>query len=325
MGSVADHLGDGSRGRGRTVSIDVANGVLHHDHRAIHHHAEIERTEGKQVGRNMADVEPDGGEQQRERNREGHDQSGADIAQEQQKHDGHQDHAFTQVVHHRVQGIAQEIGAIQHGNYLHAGRQDAVIELFHLLVDALQRGPRVGAFAHQHDALNDVGFVDDVSVLHVVSPGHVAQTNLGALRHLGDVLHPQGGPFLRLQDGLLDVADIAEKAERADVHLLQARLHEAAAGVDIVAGELLLHLADAQAVGHQLVRVHAHLVFPDRSPEIGDIHHVRNGLELFEQRPIFNRPELHQVVSRIGAAQRVPVDLTNGAPVRANLRLQPGG
>src|ERR1019366_6946307 len=244
MGGVADDLGDGPGSRGHTVSVDVANGVLYHDDRAIHHHAEIERTEGKQVGRNMADVEPDGGEQQRERDSQGHDQIVVDIAEEQEKNDGHQDHAFTQVVHHRVQGVAQEIGAIQHGDHLHAGRQDTVIELFHLLVDALQCGPRVGAFAHQHDALNDVGFVDDASVLHVVGPGHVTQTNFGALRHFGYVLHPQGGPFLRLQDGLLDVADIAEKAERADVHLLQAGLHEAAAGVDIVAGELLLHLTN---------------------------------------------------------------------------------
>ena len=108
-----------------------------------------------------------------------------------------------QVVHHRVQGEMQQIAAIQHGDHLHAGRQDAVVELVHLLVNGLERGLLFRALAHQHDALNDIGLVDDAAVLHVIGAGHVAQSDLGTLRHFGDVLHPKRGPGLCLQDGLL--------------------------------------------------------------------------------------------------------------------------
>src|ERR1035437_8687296 len=100
-------------------------------------------------------------------------------------------------------------------------------------VDRVQRWPRIRALTHQHDALNDVGFIDDVSVLHMVRPGHVSQANLGALRYLGYVLHPKSGSFLCLQDRLLDIAHVTEKPERTNIHLLQAGLHEAAAGVDV--------------------------------------------------------------------------------------------
>ena len=58
---------------------------------------------------------------------------------------------------------------------------------------------------------------------------------------------------------------------------------EAAAGIDVVVGELLLHLADAQAVGDQLVRIDAHLVLAHRAAEVGNVHDVGNGLELLEQ------------------------------------------
>ena len=188
-------------------------------------------------------------------------------------------------------------------------------------VDRVQRWPRVRALTHQHDALNDVGFIDDVSVLHMVRPGHVSQANLGALRYLGYVLHPKSGSFLCLQDRLLDIAHVTEKPERTNIHLLQAGLHEAAAGVDVVAGQLLLHLADAQSVRNQLVGVHAHLVFPDSSAEIGDVDDIRNGLELLQQGPVFDGPKLHQVVSGIHASRGVPVDLANSAPVRPYLWL----
>ncbi len=75
---------------------------------------------------------------------------------------------------------------------------------------------------------------------------------------------------------------VAEKPERANVHLLQADFHKTAAGIDIVVGKLLLQLADAQPVGHEFARVHAHLVLADGAAEIGNVHHVANRLEFLE-------------------------------------------
>ena len=49
--------------------------------------------------------------------------------------------------------------------------------------------------------------------------------------------------------------DVSVEADLADVDLLLALLDEAAAGVGVVVGELLLDLADAEAVGDELVGV----------------------------------------------------------------------
>ena len=129
-------------------------------------------------------------------------------------------------------------------------------------------------------------------------------------------------PVWVFKHGLLDVVHGAEEPERANVHLLHADFDKAAAGIDVVVGKLLLHLADAQSVRHQLVRIHAHLVLAHRAAEVGNIHHIGNGFELLEENPVFDGPQFHQVVAGIGASQRVPIDLAGGAPVRADLRLQ---
>ena len=111
---------------------------------------------------------------------------------------------------------------------------------------------------------------------------------------------------------------LAEEPERADVHLLQAGLHKVAAGVDVVIRELLFHLANAQAVRHQLVGIHAHLIFPRRAPEGADVNNVGNGLEFLHHGPILDRPQIHDVNLRVGTFQHIPIDLSRRTPVRAH-------
>src|ERR1700733_15316745 len=300
----------------------VANDVFDHDHRAVHYHSEVQRPERKKVRRNVAEIQPDGGKQQRERNRERDDECRTHIQQKQEKNDAHQNHAFDKVMHHCVQGEVKQVAAIQHGNNLHAGRQDAVVQLVHFLVNGVERGLLLGAFAHQHTTLNDVGLVDDAAVFHVIGSRHVTQPDFGALADFSDIFHSQRGPGLGFQHSLLDVLHAAKEPESTNIHLLHSDFNETAAGIDIVVGELLLHLADAQSIGNQLVRIDANLVLAYRAPEVGNIHHVRYRFELLEQNPIFDRSEFHQVIAGIGASQCVPVDLARGAPVGADLRLQ---
>lgn len=47
---------------------EMADDVLHHDDGAVDDHAEVQRTEGEEVGGDVAEVEADGGEEERERN-----------------------------------------------------------------------------------------------------------------------------------------------------------------------------------------------------------------------------------------------------------------
>ncbi len=70
------------------------------------------------------------------------------------------------------------------------------------------------------------------------------------------------------------------EADFADVDLLLALLDEVAAGVDVVVGDLLLDLADGEAVGDELVGVDADLVLAGDAAEAGDVDDAGDGLEL---------------------------------------------
>ena len=69
----------------RRRAAQVAHDVLHHHHRAFHHHAEIQRAQRQQVRGNVAQVETDGREQQRERNGQRDDERAAHVAQEEKQ------------------------------------------------------------------------------------------------------------------------------------------------------------------------------------------------------------------------------------------------
>ena len=129
---------------------------------------------------------------------------------------------------------------------------------------------------------------------------------------------------LALKDGLFDVVDAAKEANFADVDLLLALFDEAAAGIGVVVGKLLLDLADAESIGNELVGVDADLVLAGHTAEAGDVDDAGDGFELLLESPVFERLQLHAVVGRIGGAQRVPIDLADGTPVGAHLWLEAG-
>ena len=134
-----------------------------------------------------------------------------------------------------------------------------------------------------------------------------------------------GVPFLVSDHRVLDVVHVLDQTHFAHVDLLQAGFDEAAAGIGVVVGELLLHLADAEAVGDQLVGIDANLIFARGAAEAGHIHDVGNGLEVLLDHPVFERLQLHHVVRRIGAVQREEIDLADRAPVGSHLRRHAGG
>ena len=145
-------------------AAEMADDVLHHDHRAVDHHAEIKRAQRQQVGRDMTQIKTDGGKQQRERNGERNDQRAANIPQEEKENDHHQDDALGQIVQNRVGGVMQQIAAIQEGNDLDSLGQNLIIELFDLGVNAHQGRIGVVALLQQYDALDHIAVVDDLAV-----------------------------------------------------------------------------------------------------------------------------------------------------------------
>src|SRR6185503_17463397 len=107
----------------------------------------------------------------------------------------------------------------------------------------------------------DVAAIEDFAVLTLNGVADLAQADLGALLYGGDVADSHGRSILGLDDRLTDIVDIPHEANYAYVDLLKADLYKAPAGIAVVAGQLIGHLTQAEAVGHELIGIDAHLVF----------------------------------------------------------------
>ena len=95
----------------------------------------------------------------------------------------------------------------------------------------------------------------------------LAQPDLGALLTTAMSFTRSGVPFLRVDHRLFDVVNVLEQTDFADIHLLHPSSMKLPPRIGIVVGKLLLHLADVQSIGDQLVRIDAHLVFARRAAE----------------------------------------------------------
>ncbi len=337
VGGFADLLHD--RLVGLAMMAEMANDVLDHDDRAVDDHAEVQRAEGEQVGGDVAEVEADGGEHQREGDRDGDDQGAAQVPEEDEEDDDDQDDALGQVVEDGGGGEMEEIAAIEERDDLHAGRENVIVEFLHLGVDSLEGGVGVLALLEEDDAFDDVVVVDELAVLavnllrtHVAGAvfrlaglADLAEADLWTLNDAGDVGDADGRAVGGFEDSLLDVVDVGEEANFLHVDLLIALLDEAAAGVDVIGGDLLLDLLDGEAVVDELLGVEDDLVLAGEAAEAGDVDDAGNAAEGFFELPVFDALELHRVDGGVGAPEGVPVDLADGTPVGADLGLKAGG
>ena len=146
-------------------------------------------------------------------------------------------------------GVVNQIAAVQKRHDLHAVRQDAAVQLFLFRFDGLERRLRFRALAQEHDAFHHVVVVENPAVGSMDSPADLAEPDFGALDYSTDVGDAQRRSVLSLNYGLADIVDGAEKSQGAHVDLLQAGLDKTAAGIDVIVGQRLLHLAEIQTIG----------------------------------------------------------------------------
>ena len=270
---IADFF-DGSLDATVPVMERVHNVFDEHDC-AFDEHAEVESADRQQVCRNMAQVEANGGKKQRERNGRGHDQRAANVAEEQEKNERDKNHSFRKVVQHGVRRVVHELAAIDEGYDVHTRRKNVVLS------SSTFRWMSSSA-ASAAAPLRSSTMPETTSSLSTILPFSLWMARANWPRRIfgpccddRDILDADGRAVLARDDGLLDVLHAVDQADGADVDLLQALLNEAAAGVHVVVGELLLDLREAQAVGDQLVRIDAHLILARRAAEAGDIDDVR--------------------------------------------------
>src|SRR5580692_9764170 len=296
--------------------------VFDDDDGAVHNHAEVQCAERKQVRRDFVQIQTNRSEQERERNRHRDNQRSTDIAEKEKQDHRNQQYAFRKIVQDGVRRVVDQIAAVEERNDLHAFGQDAFVQLLHLGVNSVQGAVGLRAFLQQHDPLDHVVVVDRCAVFAPPGFSYLPKADFGPLRYLGDVFHAKWGAGLRFQDSLFDVLNAGDQTQRANVYLLQAGLDETSTGIHVVVGQLLLDLADRQPIGDQPGGINAHLIFACGAAETHHIDDIRHRLELFFEGPVFQRFQFHQIVFRIGALQRIPVNLADRAVVRAHLRLQ---
>ncbi len=259
----------------------MAQDVLHHHYRPIHHHAEVERAQRQQVRRNLPQVQQDCREQQREGNGDGHNQRAAHISQEQKQNQCDQQHSVGQVTQHRVRRVLHELAAVQMRNKLHAHRQQTAasirsIQLVNLLVQIGERCLCHRALAQQHNPFHHIAVIDDRPIFLVNGFSQLSKADFRCLDHSAQVAHPHRRSVLHLHHGRGNVVRALHQSHGAHVQCLFAAFDKSAARVDVVRRQRLLHLRQRQPVGHQFPRVHLHLILSRRPAKWIHIHNVRH-------------------------------------------------
>src|SRR5579883_1324717 len=195
----------------------------------------------------MPQIEADRRKQQGKRNGQRHDQRAARVPQKQEQNDGDQNDSFGQVMQHRVGGVVNEVAAIDERNHLDALGKNRSVQLLDLPVNVLQGLIRLGALSQEHNTRDHVVVVDDTPVRQMPGAGEASEPDLGPLPHLRNIPDANRRAVLGGDNGRFDVLDVVDQTDLADVHLLQTCFDEASARVDIVAGELRLHLPEIEA------------------------------------------------------------------------------
>jgi len=153
--------------------------------------------------------------EQGEWNGEGDDESGANIEKKQTKDDADQNHSSVRLCITVCKVKCSQIAAIQHGYHLHPGRQDAVVELVDFLVNGLERGFLLGAFARSSTppwmtSGSSMMRPSSMWLARAMWPNRI----LGPWTTSAMSFYPKGRTGLGLQNGLLDVVHGVEQPER---------------------------------------------------------------------------------------------------------------
>jgi len=206
-------------------------------------------------------------------------------------------------------------------------------------VDGIEGAVGVVAFLEEHDSFDDIAVVEEIAVfaadlcglqiasavLRFAGLADLAEADLGTLDYAGYIGDADGGTVGGFQNDLLDIVDVGEEANLLHVDLLRALLDKAAAGVDVVGGDLLLDLLDGEAVADELLWIEDDLVLAGNTAEAGDVDDTGHAAEGFFELPVLDALELHCVDGGVDALEGVPIDLADGTPIGADLGLKAGG
>ncbi len=275
---------------------------LHHDHSPVHDQAEVERAHAHEVGALARDHHATDGEEQRERDHAGHDQSSAPIAQHQDQHADHDQRAEQEVLFHRADRLAHELGAVHEGVHMHAFGQ-AALHIFHARFHGVHRGQCVRAAQHQHHAAHGLAFA-------VARHGTIAHSMTEP--YFGHIADAYRASAACAHDDVLHVLQRGHDAFTPDEVDVRPFLDVATARIAVVVLQRCEHIDEREPRTCKPPRIHAHLVLLEQAAEAAHVDHALNAQQLLAHDPILYGAQFEQVVLVFVRAihrQRVLVDL----------------
>src|SRR5215831_16622702 len=117
-------------------------------------------------------------------------QVAANNSEKEEKNDDNKNHAFGEIVEDGVGGVAKKVAAVQERHDFYARRQDVVVELIDPLVNGVESGLGIRAFAQKYDAGTHVVVIDDDAVFAMDGTAKLAKTNLRPLGDYPDISDP---------------------------------------------------------------------------------------------------------------------------------------
>ena len=287
---------------------EVPHDVFRHDHGAIHDDPEVDGAQGQQVGGNAAQIHDHEGEQERERDDDGHDERGPHVVEEEREQDGHQQGALDEISHDGGHRRRHEVVSAVVRADRHPGRKQGA-DLVELLLDAGEHGARILALPHEHDTLHEIVLV--VAAQHPEADG-VAD------RHLPDVTDPDRGTLLRGGHDVLEVAQALDQADASHHEGVLAVADVAPARVGVVGAHGVEDLLEREVVRPKPRGLDRDLVLFDAAAPGDDVHDPGHAAELPLEHPILKRLQLDQRC--LPGMERVAVHLADHAGQRPQLR-----
>ena len=284
------------------AAVQVGENTLDDHDRAVHDDAEVDGAETHQVGRDPEYAHEDEGKEHRERDDRRHDQTRADVAQEDDQYDEDDDRTLDQIADHGRYVAVYELRAVQVGTDGDPFGQH-LLDLCHA---ALQLpGYHVGVCPLEHHG-------DAAHAFALAVARHGAEAFCRAEFHRSDVAHVDRYAAAVGHDDVPDVVERRDHAFGADVVGAVHLFDVAAAGVLVVAAQRLEDVADGDVERIERIGIDRHLVLFEVAAEAVDLDDSRDARQLALDDPVLDRTQFHGVIPLFvtrGNVERVLVDL----------------
>ena len=289
FGGTPDHAVLGKLDVGTTFT-SFENRLHHHD-RPVDQYPEVDRPERQQVGGNIRNLHQDKSDQQRQRDRYGHQQRAPPATQEQDQHQHDQQHPFEQRMRHGMQRRIDQVGAVHERMDRNPFGQYIAVQFVDRFVHSLQHLRRSLSAQHLHDPFHAVLIVPRI----VRKSQHPLALKVAVFQP-ADVAQVDRDAVLGLDHDVPEVFEPFDQSDSTD-HIAQIAVrNHAASRIDVVLFHLFDHVGERNSVLFEFVRVDLDLVLRRDPAVIADVRHAGHLFQARNDHPFMQVGQLSQIV-----------------------------